>query len=154
MWTGRSAFCIQTHGYTGNVLTRRRWLGLAAAGSLIRAHGQGISSRGVTATPRGKPSGIPFDASLVDVAEQAGLHAPVVYGGIDNKQYILETTGCGLAFIDYDNDGWVDLFLLSGTRLEGNPPEASNRLYKNNRDGTFTDVTDKAGLHRAGWASR
>ena len=58
-----------------------------------------------------------------------------------------------MAFLDYDNDGWLDMFVLSGTRLEGAPPGATNRLYKNNRDGTFTDVTDKAGLTRAGWAS-
>ena len=46
--------------------------------------------------------------------------------------------GCGVAFFDYDNDGWLDILILSGTRLDGNPPGATNRLYKNNRDGTFT----------------
>jgi FG-GAP-like repeat len=56
-------------------------------------------------------------------------------------------------FIDYDNDGWLDIFLLTGTHLEGDPPEATNRLCKNNRDRTFTDVTRRAGLHTAGWAS-
>ena len=71
---------------------------------------------------------------------------------METNKYILESDGCGCAFIDYDNDGWMDLFLLSGTRLEGAPPEATNRLYKNNRDGTFTDVTEKAGLHAVGWA--
>ena len=60
--------------------------------------------------------------------------------------------GCGVAFFDYDNDGWLDIFVLCGTRLEGPPPGATNRLYRNNRDGTFTDVTEKAGLTRAGWA--
>ena len=78
---------------------------------------------------------------------------PVIYGGVDAKKYIMEANGCGCAFIDYDNDGWMDIFLLSGTRLEGDPPEATNRLYKNNRDGTFTDVTEKAGLKAAGWAN-
>jgi hypothetical protein len=87
------------------------------------------------------------------VASAAGLQAPVIYGGVDSKKYILESTGCGCAFIDYDNDGWMDIFLLSGTRLSGDPPEAGNRLYKNNRDGTFTDVTEKAGLKATGWAS-
>jgi len=81
------------------------------------------------------------------------LQAPVIYGGIESKKYILEATGCGCAFIDYDNDGWMDLFLLSGTRLTGDPPGATNRLYKNNRDGTFTDITEKAGLKDVGWAS-
>ncbi|MBM3775517.1 MAG: VCBS repeat-containing protein, partial [Acidobacteria bacterium] len=129
--------------------TRRSILKLAAA----PAWAQGISSRGVKPQPRGKPSGLPFHARFTDVAQQAGLHHPVVYGGVDRKLYILETTGCGCAFVDYDNDGWLDIFLLSGTRLEGNPEGATNRLYKNNRDGTFTDVTAKAGLERAGWAS-
>src|SRR5208282_5397255 len=64
----------------------------------------------------------------------------------ETNKYILESDGCGCAFIDYDNDGWMDLFLISGTRLEGPPPGATNRLYKNNRDGTFTDVTKAAGL--------
>ena len=102
---------------------------------------------------RPAPSGRPFNAHFVDVAPSAGLQAPVIYGGIDSKKYILEATGCGCAFIDYDNDGWVDIFLLSGTRLTGDPPGATNRLYKNNRDGTFTDVTEKAGLKETGWAS-
>jgi len=88
----------------------------------------------------------------VDVASAAGLQAPVIYGGVDTNKYILESTGCGCAFIDYDNDGWMDIFLLSGTRLTGDPPGATNRLYKNNRDGTFTDVTEKAGLTQTGWA--
>ena len=60
--------------------------------------------------------------------------------------------GCGVAFLDYDNDGWEDIYILSGTRLEGGNPDWTNRLYKNNRDGTFTDVTKEAGLTRTGWA--
>jgi hypothetical protein len=131
-------------------MTRRELLAALAAG---RVFAQGVSSRGVKPTPRGKASGLPFNSRLSDVAAKAGLTAPVIYGGVDRKQYILETVGCGCAFIDYDNDGWLDILLLSGTRLEGDPPEATNRLYKNNRDGTFTDVTEKAGLRRAGWAA-
>jgi len=123
------------------------------ANTLARTFGQGVSSRNVKAQPRGKPSGRPFLSRLTDVAKQAGLTQPVVYGGVDSKSYIVEVVGCGVAFIDYDNDGWVDLFILSGTRLEGAPTGASNRLYKNNRDGTFTDVTAKSGLLRSGWAS-
>lgn len=115
--------------------------------------GQGVSTRSVRPTPRGKPSGIPFHARFTDVAKQAGLTAPTVYGAPHAKQYIVETTGCGVAFLDYDNDGWLDIFVLSGTRLDGAPAGATNRLYKNNRDGTFTDVTEKAGLQRTGWAS-
>ena len=134
------------------MITRRRLLALLAV-LPARALAQGVSSRGVKAQPRGKPSGRPFHARFTDVAEKAGLTRPVVYGGLESKSYIIEVVGCGVAFLDYDNDGWLDLFVLGGTRLEGAPAGTSNRLYKNNRDGTFTDVTEKAGLMRTGWAS-
>jgi len=139
------------------MITRRKLIitlaGAAMANTLGRTFGQGVSSRNVKAQPRGKPSGRPFLSRLTDIAKQAGLTQPVVYGGVDSKRYIVEVVGCGVAFIDYDNDGWVDLFILSGTRLEGAPEGVSNRMYKNNRDGTFTDVTAKSGLLRTGWAS-
>src|SRR2546422_838252 len=131
--------------------TRRAWL--ATCASPLAAGAQGIASRGVRPQPRGKPSGLPFHARFTDVADAAGLRLPVIYGDLSNNEYILETIGCGAAFFDYDNDGWLDIFLLSGTRRQGAPKEASNRLYKNNRDGAFTDVTAKAGLLRQGWAS-
>jgi hypothetical protein len=94
-----------------------------------------------------KPS-TPAIANFVDVAEKAGLTVPNVFGGIDTKKYIIETTGSGVAIFDYDNDGWPDIFLVNGTRLEGFAAGAgpTNRLYHNNHDGTFTDVTAKAGL--------
>jgi len=132
------------------MITRRKMIAtiVAAAGTAMTgaAFGQGVSSRGVKAQPRGKPSGRPFLSRMTDVSKQAGLTQPIIYGGTDSKSYIIEVVGCGVAFIDYDNDGWVDLFILSGTRLDSAPPDATNRLYKNNRDGTFTDVTAKAGL--------
>jgi hypothetical protein len=124
-------------------------MGLFAASLAGRSQ---MSSRGVKALPRGKASGLPFDARFTDVAAKAGLTLPTIYGGVDRNDYILEAIGCGAAFLDYDNDGWLDVFLLSGTRWEGAPSNATNRLYRNNRDGTFTDVTEKAGLTRAGWA--
>ncbi|HEV2396487.1 MAG TPA: CRTAC1 family protein [Candidatus Sulfotelmatobacter sp.] len=114
---------------------------------------QGIASRGIKPQARPTSSGRPFNTHFVDVAKSAGLHVPTIYGGVETKKYILEANGCGCAFIDYDNDGWVDIFLLCGTRLEGAPEQAGNRLYKNNRDGTFTDVTESAGLHAVGWAN-
>jgi enediyne biosynthesis protein E4 len=132
-------------------MNRRELLGLLCAPAL-RAQYAGMASRSVKPMPRGKPSGLPFHARFTDIAREAGLRQPVIYGGVDRKTYILETVGCGAAFIDYDNDGWLDIFLPSGTRLEG-AANATNRLYRNNRDGTFTDVTEKAGLHRTGWAS-
>jgi len=128
-------------------------LGSVASMAAPRLLAQGVSTHTAKPLPRQSPSGRPFDAHFVDVASSAGLRAPTIYGGVETKKYILESTGCGCAFIDYDNDGWMDLFLLSGTRLEGAPAGATSRLYKNNRDGTFTDVTEKAGLGAAGWAS-
>jgi len=130
-------------------MNRRELLSLLAT----PVFGQGIASRGVKPLPRGKPSGLPFNAWFTDVAALAGLTAPVIYGGVDKKDYIVETVGCGVAFFDYDNDGWLDIFVPSGTRLQGPPPGATNRLYKNNRDGTFADVTAHSGLARTGWAS-
>ncbi len=142
------------------MITRRKMIltlagaaGAALSGAARGAFGQGVSSRGVKAQPRGKPSGRPFLSRLTDVAQQAGLTQPIIYGAADTKKYIIEVVGCGVAFIDYDNDGWQDLFILNGTRLEGAPAGTTNRLYKNNRDGTFTDVTAKAGLQNTGWAS-
>ena len=93
----------------------------------------------------------PF-SRFVDVAESAGLTKTMVYGGTDHNTYIVELNGGGCAFFDYDNDGWMDIFIIGGRRLEGIPPGSSNRLYHNNRDGTFTDVTEKAGLFDCGWA--
>ena len=148
--------------------------------------------------------GTSLDVVLTDIAPQAGLDAVCVFGDPHTKRWIIETTGCGVAFFDYDHDGWVDIFLVCGTTLEkqdsrfriqdsGNknqepanqkaearskkPPNQesgvrspesgdqsptignrkskidnpTNRLYRNNRDGTFTDVTAKAGLLRNGW---
>ena len=86
-----------------------------------------------------------------DVAEHAGLTVPTTYGGIASNRYILETTGCGAAFFDYDNDGWPDIFLVNGTTLEAHDGTSSNRLLHNNRDGTFTDITRRARLTRTGW---
>ncbi len=130
-------------------MTRRQ---LILTGLHLPLTAQGVSSRGVRPTPRGKPSGLPFAAKFTDVGKQAGLVHPVIYGGIESADYIVETVGPGIAFFDYDNDGWLDILVLNGSRIGGVPAGTSNRLYKNNRDGTFTDVTEKAGLIRTGWA--
>jgi enediyne biosynthesis protein E4 len=92
-------------------------------------------------------------AHFVDIAKKAGLTAPVVFGGVDTKKYIIETTGTGVALFDYDNDGWPDIFIVNGTSLDA-PRSAkapTSHLYHNNHDGTFTDVTQKAGLTHTGW---
>ena len=134
-------------------LTRRRALSFLALPA-VRLFGQiqsGMASRGIKSAPRGKPSGLPFHASFTDVAGQAGLKAPVVAGHPQRADYVIEAMSCGVAFFDYDNDGWLDILVLTGSRFGDPPADASKRLYKNNRDGTFTDVTRSAGLFRAGY---
>lgn len=93
---------------------------------------------------------------FVNIAREAGLKTKTIYGSENRNKYLLETTGCGAAFFDFDHDGWLDIFLVNGSRFEdkslaANPPVS--RLYKNNRDGTFTDITIAAGLARTGWGS-
>lgn len=132
-------------------LTRRFLFNLLAAWPVASAFGQGVASRGVRAAPRGKPSGLPFLAKFTDVAKQAGLTEGVVAGHADRCDYILETMSCGCALFDYDNDGWLDILVLTGSRFGDPPADASIRLYKNNRNGTFTDVTKAAGLFRTGY---
>lgn len=94
-----------------------------------------------------------FNVSFINVARQAGLTHKTIYGDEHKNKYLLETTGCGVAWFDFDNDGWLDLFFVNGTRLNGFPKgsEPTAKLYKNNRNGTFTDITKQAGLARSGW---
>jgi enediyne biosynthesis protein E4 len=91
--------------------------------------------------------------SFKNVASEAGLVAKTIYGGLDTNQYLLETTGTGAAALDFDSDGWIDIFLVNGTTLEGFPAgkEPTNHLYRNKGNGTFEDVTGRAGLARGGW---
>jgi len=128
----------------------RRNLMAALLASALPGRGQ-MASRGVKAMARGNASGLPFNAWFTDVAKEAGLTAPVIYGEPDHMAYIIETLGCGVAFLDFDNDGWLDILLLTGTRWENCPTGAITRLYKNNRNGTFSEVTATAGLTSAGW---
>jgi enediyne biosynthesis protein E4 len=93
-------------------------------------------------------------AYFVGEAAKAGLTAKNVFGGVDTKKYIIETTGTGVAIFDYDNDGWPDVFVVNGTTLDPlakGTAAPTNHLYHNNHDGTFTDVTAKAGLAHTGW---
>jgi hypothetical protein len=97
---------------------------------------------------------LPLGVQFVNVAREAGLRAKTIFGGERKNKFLLETTGCGCAFFDYDNDDWLDIFLVNGTRFETKWPAGQapvSRLYKNNRDGTFTDVTVSAGVARTGW---
>lgn len=79
-----------------------------------------------------------------NVARQAGLVQAFPNGGVTSKQFIVETTGSGAAFLDYDNDGLLDIFLVSG-------PGGTNRLYHNEGGSKFRDVTEAAGLKSSGW---
>ncbi len=81
-----------------------------------------------------------------DVTQQAGIRF-VHNNGAFGKKFLPETLGPGVAFIDYDNDGWPDIFFVNGMDWPGHASKHSTpKLYHNNHDGTFTDVTHKAGL--------
>src|SRR6202140_3883323 len=93
---------------------------------------------------------------FIDVGREAGLNVPNVWGGTDHKRHIIEAKGSGLAFFDYDNDGWLDIYLTNGTRFHTDWPPGTaptSHLYKNNRNGTFTNVTEKSGLAQTGWTT-
>ncbi len=114
---------------------------------------QGVASSNAAPAPRKELSTRPFPVKFVDVALSAGLDMRFTHGGDESKKYIIEANGSGVAFLDYDNDGWLDLFFVNGSRLEGfgEHPGPTSRLYRNTRDGRFTDVTARAGVGHTGW---
>jgi len=140
------------------IIPRRRFLGSTAlllgnnlldrlATPLFRSVDSTQVKTAVASTP-GSP------VQFIDVAERAGLKVPNVWGGTEHKRLIIETKGSGIAFFDYDNDGWIDIYLTNGSRLGAKWPAGgtpTTHLFKNNRDGTFTDVTEKSGIGRSGW---
>ena len=103
----------------------------------------------ITAQARGGP----LTFSFANTANAAGLTAITVYGGTETNKYLLETTGCGVAVLDIDGDGWLDLFIVNGTVLGGFPAGQGpvGHLYRNRRDGTYEDVTAKSGIVQTGW---
>jgi hypothetical protein len=126
-------------------MNRRQWLrnlAAAGAGTLVRPLLKAFAASTPAYFPR-----------YVDVAKEAGLSSKTVLLGHENKDFLLSTTGGGIALFDYDNDGWLDIFIVNGWGLKDFPKgeEPTNHLYRNNRNGTFTDVTEKAGLVRHGW---
>jgi hypothetical protein len=127
------AVCRWSVQLLGVSLAGLTWLGLA-----------GVASQGQKT---------PLEFSFTDIAVEAGLVARTVYGGQQTNKYLLETTGCGVAVLDFDSDGWMDIFLVNGTTLEGFPKgqEPTNHLYRNRGNGTFEDVTSRAGLAQSGW---
>ncbi len=124
--------------------------------SLLKAGGATLFSSLLPRTAHALSSAVaskPLGYTVREVAQEARLDFLQVSGGEHSKRYILETTGSGVAFFDYDGDGWLDIFFVNSSTFEKplNGEPAQNKLFRNNRDGTFTDVTAKAGLARTGW---
>src|SRR5260370_1960392 len=136
-------------GRLGSLVTESvRLAGLPSAAALQRSPASPGSRK-----PGSSPNHV-AGFQFTDVAAQAGLGGAInVFGTVAHKRWLLEETGCGVALFDYDNDGWLDIFMVNGTRFEGisrqHPPV--NFLVHNNRDGSFTDGTEKAGLLRSAW---
>lgn len=96
------------------------------------------------------------DAPIVfaDITHQSGLDKFHHRSGSSEKSTIIEAPGSGVALLDYDNDGWLDIYLLNGSTIaamKGTEPAPRAMLFHNNHDGTFTDVTDKAGVSNDRW---
>jgi enediyne biosynthesis protein E4 len=130
-----------------------------AAGMLLvlsfSAHAQGIATGNAPAISKPEFSGLPFNARFTDVSLEAGLTRKIVNGRPGKKKYIVEANGTGVAFVDYDNDGLSDIFLVNGTQFEPFPKgqQPTNYLYRNAGAGKFEDVTLKSGIGRAGWGN-
>ncbi|HMJ21392.1 MAG TPA: VCBS repeat-containing protein, partial [Terriglobales bacterium] len=120
------------------------WL-LVAGSSLAQNSARRAAANGISTRP-------PV-VNFVDFAAQAGLRVKTEAGGEKAKKYIIETTGSGAAFFDFDNDGWPDIFMPNGSRLDGFPAdqEPTSHLYRNQHNGTFVDVTQSAGAALKGW---
>jgi hypothetical protein len=113
-------------------------LGLSAAAPRLGLVARALAGVALLATAA--PPGPEFR----NIAAQAGLTLPISNGGATTKEFIIETTGSGVAFIDYDNDGLPDIFVVSGKG-------GSNRLYHNDGHDRFSDVTERMGLISDGW---
>ena len=116
---------------------------------------QGVASSNAQPVKALEASGLPWNAAFADVAAEAGLDLEFTYGDPDEKSYIIESNGSGVAFIDYDGDSKLDAFLANGSQLEGfaTGREPLSRLYRNLGDGRFEDVTASSGIGRSGWGS-
>ncbi|MGC1627385.1 MAG: CRTAC1 family protein [Candidatus Acidiferrales bacterium] len=117
-----------------------------------------LANLGATQSARSTQPASPADVKpgvvhFEDIAKRAGIAMQNFYGSDTHKEFIIETTGNGSVIFDYDNDGWPDIFLPNGSTVEGfaKGKEPTGHLYHNNHDGTFSDVTEKAGVAHAGW---
>ena len=122
-------------------LTRREFLSGIAAGALLRPRWPSL--------PFPEAAPYPFEEILAGKSGIRWVHS----SGKSPEKYLPETTGAGCAFFDYDNDGWMDIYLVNSGKCDFFTPDPPlrNALYKNNRDGTFTDVSEKAGVAAGGF---
>ncbi len=127
----------------------------ALLGAALYVFAQGVATRNAPPASRSAASGKPFLARFTDIAAEAGLSMRFASGNETSKKYIIEANGTGVAFVDYDNDGRLDLFMVNGSRLEGygDGKAPTNHLYRNTGARGFEDVTKKSGLARSGWGS-
>jgi hypothetical protein len=149
------------------VLRATTILGLLAAGIPALLSAQTAVS---VALPSGQQTGKPAAAKPItasgfvasgpivfeDASEKSSLTKWTHTMGTPAKDYIVETKGSGVGLIDYDNDGWLDIYLVNGSTVDAltgkaTPPHAA--LFHNNHDGTFTDVAEKAGVHLGTWSA-
>ena len=121
-------------------VTRRKFLQTAAGGLVLPVH---------RFFPSATSSVYPFEEVPASSSGITWKHV----AGHSKEKYLPETTGPGCAFLDYDNDGWMDIYLVNSGRCDffDPKPPLRNALYRNNRDGTFTDVTEKAGVGAGGY---
>ncbi|MGH9402675.1 MAG: CRTAC1 family protein [Terriglobia bacterium] len=136
---------------------RREFLrGLTALGAFAANGMPSPPGKGTKPGPAGAAPSLASQITFRNVAAEAGITPLIICGG-KNKQSILEVNGSGCVWFDYNNDGYVDLYIVNGSDLKYmlNPslsgPRPRNYLYRNNGDGTFTDVTHEAGVEGKGW---
>lgn len=120
--------------------------------AVVAASAQGIRSTGASPAPRATPSKKAFPVSLVNVNIQAGLNVPITSGNETRKRYVVEANGSGVALLDYNNDGLLDVFLVNGSKLELTQPPG-NYLFKNAGGGRFENVTTPSKIGRGGWGN-
>src|SRR2546427_445895 len=135
--------------------TRRQFvkgLSLASSGCLAKLQSISLLPHFRSVPPAGIPKAHP-NPPFEEVPPAASVLAWRQENGRSPDYYLPETTGAGCAFLDYDNDGWMDIYLVNGGKCDFFTPDPPlrNALYRNNRDGTFTDVTEKAGVAAGGY---
>src|SRR5260370_39912236 len=125
---------------------------LLAIGGTHLAHAQGVATGGTAVPARPLPAGMKAPAvEYRDIANHAGLTGVNVSGSATSKQYIVETTGNGVAIFDFDNDGLPDIFLVNSGTLGTGAVQPKHFLYHNLGGLKFEDVSDKAGIKPTGW---